>query len=241
MKKTLLALIIVLPCLMISCGDDYNPANETPEFKCNDENPTPVFVEKDGLLIIESESVELGEDWVLKTDVENYTGSGYIFWNGKSYYSNPGNGLMTYQIFINNPGTYRFQWRSVNMGEDHTENNDAWLRFDDADDFFGKKEKDGSLVYPGGSGKTPEPEGQSKENWFKIYQNKPGDWCYRTHTSDNDAHDVYVTFNKAGSYTLEVSGRSEHFGIDRMMLYLESIEESVATDPETVISEIKCN
>ncbi|MEM9326600.1 MAG: hypothetical protein AAGA85_13130 [Bacteroidota bacterium] len=229
MKKTAILLFTIL--LFHSCSDD-----ETLQI-CGE---TALFQEVDGLLVIESESVPLAQGWALRTDLEGFTGNGYIFWDDQDYFGQPGNGLMTYEIAISTPGTYRFQWRTRIVGEDNTEGNDAWLRFPDADDFFGRKNNSDNVVYPGGSGKSPNPNGQSKEGWFKIYQNQLNEWSTRANTSDHDAHNVFVTFDSAGSYTMELSGRSAHFAIDRIMLYLEEIDADVATDPETRISEVAC-
>ena len=57
-----------------------------------------------------------------------------------NYYSNPGNQLLSYQIKINHPGTYRFIWHNkVGKGTDPTEHNDDWLSIPDAADFYGEK------------------------------------------------------------------------------------------------------
>ena len=64
-----------------------------------------------------------------------------------------------------------FLWKSsFRQGDNGTEHNDSWLRFPNASDFFGEKASNGSIVYPNGSGKEPNPEGSSSDGWFKIYR-----------------------------------------------------------------------
>lgn len=72
------------------------------------------------------------------------------------------NSQIEVNIQINTVGTYQFVWRSrIATGDNKTEHNDTWLRFPDADDFYGQR--DGSIVYSKDSG---------KEGWFKVYMNK---------------------------------------------------------------------
>jgi hypothetical protein len=108
----------------------------------------------------------------------------------------------------------------VGSGNDPTESNDSWLRFNDADEFFGRK-ADGSIVYPKGSGLQPEPNGAGADGWFKVYSSGALDWKWSTRTSDNDAHVIFVTFDQPGTYTMEISARSEHHWIDRIVLHRE--------------------
>ncbi|MEO1440734.1 MAG: hypothetical protein AAFV33_10025, partial [Chloroflexota bacterium] len=102
-----------------------------------------------------------------------------------------------------------------------SEHNDMWVRFQGASDFYGYRERDNSFVYPKGY-KQPEVEGASKDNWFKIYMSQGGRWSWQSRTSDNDAHDVYAVYNSPGVYTVQVSGRSTDFAVDRMVMYQES-------------------
>jgi hypothetical protein len=195
------------------------------------------FADDNGLIIIEIESAPASDGWTPKTDIADYTGSRYYQWTGPNSLGNPGNGLLEYKIKINTPGTYRFQWRSyIAVGTSSSEHNDSWLRFPDADDFYGQKGS--SIVYPDGSGKTPNPRGASKDGWFKIYMNQRNQWSWRANTSDHDAHNIYVKFDRPGVYTLQVSGRSTGHAIDRMVMYQESIDTSTATNPD--LPETRC-
>lgn len=195
-----------------------------------------LYKEENGLVVIEPERVPVEGDWELKTDIAGYTGAGYIRWNGNDQFNNPGQGLMEYTIQIQTPGTYRFNWRSrITLGNSNSEHNDSWLRFPNADDFFGEK-NNGSKVYPKGSGKTPNPEGSSKDGWLKIYMNSQGEWRWIARTSDNDAHNIFVTFNNPGIYTMQISGRSKGHAIDRIIMYTEPVNANNAEALENLES-----
>lgn len=190
------------------------------------------YVEQDGLVVIEAESIA-ANGWVVQSAAAGYSGSGYISWEQGNQMNNPGQGLISVPIRITNPGTYRFEWRNkVGEGSNATESNDSWLRFDDADDFFGRK-SNGSVVYPKGRGKSPNPNGSSSEGWFKVYSSGALDWKWSTRTSDNDAHDIFVTFNRPGVYTMEISARSQHHFIDRIVLHREADNPRDLSNPET--------
>ncbi len=215
-----LFLFCILSLSLVSCSED----EVAPSFTtCNSD--ALVFNESDGLVIIEFESitdqVDLG-DWQFRTNIAGYQGRGFLYYDGENSFNEPGKSLLKYQIKINNPGTYRFIYGArIGKGNEGSEHNDFWLRFADADDFYGYRSSDDSYVYPRGTGKTPNPEGSSKDGWFKIFMNQLDIWSYHGSTSDNDSHPVYVQFDSPGTYLMEISGRSEGFIIDRAVLYKE--------------------
>ena len=231
-------LLILLSFIWISCGsEDVDPKGEG----CEPGN-APVYAETDGLLLVEFENADFDEGWTLVRDKSNATGEGFMRWEGGNNFGNPGQGIATFQLQISTPGTYRFVWRSaVTEGDNPTEANDTWLRFADADDYFGEK-GDGSLVYPNGTGKSPTPEGASKDGWFKVYRSgNPLDFKWQSRTSDNDAHDIYVTFESRGTYTMEVSGRSFGHAIDKFVMFLPDNYTFNEATEFTLFSEISCN
>lgn len=185
------------------------------------------YVEKNGLVVIEAENLNAPEGWSKKTSVNGFTGEGYLEWEGGDNFRTPGAGLISTAIEIKTPGTYSFEWRNkIGEGTSTTDFNDSWLRFADASDFYGEK-SNGSRVYPGGSGKFPAPEGDSSDGWLKIFSSGTTDWTFSTRTNDRDGHLIYVQFDSPGTYTLEISGRSDHHIIDRIVL---SREVNNATD-----------
>jgi hypothetical protein len=237
-KITLTAtlLLAVLACEQPSSAS----AGATPGGNgCASPTDTGTFVESGGLVIVEAESVPTAGDWDQGTATDGYTGSSYLEWTGPDLFSKPGEGLLSYQLEISTPGTYRFRWRSrINVGTNNTEHNDAWLRFPDADDFYGQKNS--SIVYPKGSGKSPNPNGAGKDGWFKVYQNTRDKWSWDARTSDHDAHNIYVRFDNPGTYTMEISGRSFGFALDRIVLFTDSVSNNDATDEDAGQSQLIC-
>ncbi|THD69410.1 hypothetical protein E7Z59_03530 [Robertkochia marina] len=207
---------------------------------CNDPS-SYIFQESDGLVLVEFEAAVFPEGWVLKNDLPGISGSGYMVWENRQYFNQPGNGSTSYRINISAPGTYRFIWKSaVTIGDKGSEHNDTWLRFADAADFYG--EKDGLRVYPLGTGKEPNPEGASGDGWLKVYRGG-GDlgFKWQAKTSDNDPHDVFVVFDAPGVYTMEVSARSTGHGIDKFALFNNSVSISKVRNEVFDFSEINCN
>jgi hypothetical protein len=201
-----------------------------------------VFQEANALLMVEFEDgvFEASSKWEFVED-NQVSGGTYGVWEGTDNFNSPGSGLVRFKLDIQNPGVYRFSWKTaVKMGDNGTEHNDSWLRFPDAADFYG--EKNGSKVYPGDTGKTPNPNGSSKDGWFKVYRsgNDLG-FKWQARTSDNDAHDIYVEFGSTGEYTMEVSGRSSAHAIDQFVLYQEAVYTKNEATAVTTFSEIHCN
>lgn len=225
MKTTLLLLIFSLGAYSIQA-------------QCNG----ATFEEKNGIVVMEAETVSLKSSWKKKTNVGGFTGSSYITWDGQQYLSSPGNGTIEYTIKINNPGVYRFRWRSTyGIGDAGSEHNDTWVKFPDAFDFFGQKNT--KIKYPkGGTFKKSNDvvNGASGNGWMKIYRsgnNKAFTWS--TSTSDFEGLRVYVEFKSAGVYKMQFSARSKAHHIDRIVLYKESMwSNSQATN--TGLSESKC-
>src|SRR6056297_2024163 len=147
------------------------------------------FEEKNGIAILELDSKVTGS-W-RKESISGASGGSALTYRGTDYFNSPGNSTITYRVKINSSGTYRFIWRNkisvIASSNASTEHNDSWLKIN-ASNFYGQR--GGSRIYPGGSGRTPTPEGASSGGWFKVYTNTI-DWSFSTKTSDNDAHAVY--------------------------------------------------
>ena len=254
MKKLfLISSPLLFTLLLASCNKDENDGpggSNQPVFSCP-EDGSPVFVEDSGVVKVDVAAVNpVNTDWSLKTDLDDYSGNGFFVWEGPNSMGNPGNGLLTYKIQINTPGTYRFLWRSyITIGSDQTEHNDSWLRIPDAAHFYGKK-NNGHIVYPKGTELPPIPESADQENttpngagadgWFKVYMNTANNWRWQASTSDHDAHNIYAEFTHPGMYTIEISGRSQGHGIDAFLLFQESAySQNEATD--IGFSEVRCD
>lgn len=239
MRRFTFLLIAALACTSFQCNES---GDDPGLFAPCAEGQTIIYNEADSILVAEFEYATFGDGWELITDVTDATGNGYMRWSGSDRFSSPGTGVATFQINITNPGTYRFIWRSaVTEGTNSTESNDTWLRFHDTDDFYGMK-NNGSIVYPGGSGKSPNPNGASSNGWFKVYRSgTPLTFKWQSSTSDNDAHNIFVQFDNPGTYTMEISGRSHGHAIDRFILYNpDAYSQNEATAVGTV-SAMTCN
>ena len=187
----------------------------------------PTYQETSGMVVIEIESAINYGEWEVDTIRAGYTGDNYLHYKGLNFYNSPGNSPLTFKVAIEKSGKYRFQWHSlIAVGDSNTDHNDSWLRFKDASDFYGQKND--HKVYPRGVGKTPNPEGSSKDGWLKIYQNNREGWTWKTRTNDNDPYEIFVEFDTVGIYTLEVSGRSTGHAIDRIVLYHSTVNSTTA-------------
>jgi len=194
------------------------------------------WIEQNGIVVIEMENGDnLPGNWetintystTFSPNVNNPTAAtngDFIIWQAGQNLGNPGNGLITYPIQITNPGTYQFKWRNqVGNGTNTTEHNDTWLKIE-ADQFYGSKNGGASTVCPNGAptGTCPTgsegPEGSSSNGWFKIYSSGANNWSWSTNTSDNDAHQIFATFDQPGTYNILISARSSSHVIDRMVL-----------------------
>lgn len=232
-----------------SCSDDTNliPDTENEEESVTESssctNPIDfVFNEENGLVFVEFENAEFSGDWKLKNDGNSHSGKGYMVWEGAQFLGNPGNGLATFKIKINTTGIYQFIWHSaVKMGNSASDHNDTWLRFNDANDFYAENNQGTSVVYPMGSGKTPNPEGASADGWFKIYRSGSNlDFKWQSSTFDNNGHNIFIQFDTPGTYLMEISARSSGHGIDKFVLFNDSMSMTAAIS-STEQSVISCN
>ncbi|ARV16535.1 hypothetical protein [Polaribacter sp. SA4-12] len=199
------------PCTL-TCASDEILNEDT--CKCE------VFVAR--VIEIDAAMVTLTDDWKIKKDIADYTGDGYVVWEGpgQTWKGTVGEkGQLTYKVTIPKAGTYLFQWRSYiakKAADDAwAEHNDSWLKIE-SDDFFAKK--DGSILYPKGSGKSPNPAGENGNGFFKIYMNTLDQWSTISSTSDNNAHQVYAKFDEEKEYTVIIAARSDYHAIDSFKL-----------------------
>lgn len=240
-----LILTTFLISISVSCSKDDAVSDEEGIQNAADDIPCTnatnlVFNEKDGLVKVEFENAEFTDDWKLKNGGTGFSGKGFMVWQGQQHLSQPGNGVATFKVRIEHSGRYRFLWNSaVKTGTNGTEHNDTWLRFSDAKNFYAQKGD--SRVFPKGSGKTPNPEGASKDGWFKIYRGGNDlSFKWQALTYDNNGHEVFVVFDKPGIYEMEVSARSSGHAIDKFVLFDSSHTFESATSSDE-LSSISCN
>jgi hypothetical protein len=209
------------------------------------------FEAVDSRVVIEAESLPVGEDWQILTDETGYYADGYIGWTGAAFNNDPTHGVTSVTIFIAEPGRYRLQWRNrIGIGADTTNHNDSWVKFPDATDYYGLQLQgsDERRVYP--SPKCDDaaamaaiealPQviavdcvaGSSSDDWFKVYSSGANDWSWSTSTNDNNGYQVVMEFDQPGDYTFSIAARGDLHLIDRIVIHELSIDNGVVQDPK---------
>jgi len=158
------------------------------------------LIEKDGLVVGEVEMVPTTGDWVLKTDLDGFSGDSYYEWNGAQL-RNGGTGILEFPITITNPGNYQLMIRNrICRGDKATEHNDSFVRM---------------------SGVAISGEHMiNKNTWYKSYQNGLGlgRWGSQSSIVDGNPQPLRQYFS-AGEHTIQISGRSPGHGVDRFVLF----------------------
>lgn len=194
------------------------------------------FEETNGFLVIEAESAKnyTQAGFTLETDavgVTNPTGDGYLRYTGPDHFSAQVEvNKVSYSIKINNPGTYRFQWRNVRDPQAASGDaaNDAWIFIKGNEArFYGKKNG------------TEYDLNKATKAWI---QKSEFDFSTNGETHAGGATvnsmSLWVDFPSAGIYTMEYGGRSNGHSVDRMILF-KADKQTIAKDLNT--SETKCS
>ncbi|MCF2949490.1 malectin [Paraglaciecola aquimarina] len=209
-----------------------------------------IFVEKEGLLVVEMESTDHSDGWEFETG-RNSTGAGYLNMLAAQAAWNPANikEIIKVRIKVTNPGKYQFAWRNLitKPGVPSTEHNDSYLKII-ADKFYG--EKGANIVCP----KVLEPDnacvasgrklvGEAALGYFKVWRSgSPIDeWNWSSNTSDSDGHTVFAEFDTAGEYEVEIANRSDYHALDRFVLFRDgnadnNVARTIALDITTTES-----
>lgn len=206
------------------------------------------FEEQNGLLTIEMESGVLpsGSNWQTGSEADpNLSGStiNYIYWDGAQSFSALTGAPITYNIKINNPGTYRLAWRGrIGTGTSGGEHNDAWLRIV-ADDFYATNTNNSTttpqLEPKPSCNSNPNrdcPAGSTTNGYFKAFMNRhpvnsspEQRWGFVTNTNDGSSFRfIWATFNAPGNYSVIVDARSNFFFMDKMVLRRTDVSDSTA-------------
>lgn len=248
MKNNRLKIQLILLCLIVS---NLTFSQTAP---CDGILP---FEEQNGLLTIEMESGILpsGSNWQIGSEADpNLPGSTitYLYWDGAQSFNALSGAPITYNIKINNPGTYRLAWRGrIGTGTSGGEHNDAWLRIV-ADDFYATNASSSTatpqLEPKPGCFSNPNrgcPAGSSTNGYFKAFMNRhpvnlPVDerWGFVTNTNDGSSFRfIWATFNAPGNYSVIVDARSSFFFMDKMVLRRTDVSNSTAynlNNPESL-------
>ncbi|QBG46738.1 hypothetical protein EGM51_04750 [Verrucomicrobia bacterium S94] len=194
-----------------------------------------VWIENNGIVVIEPEHGELHEDWVVQpsTYLDDPTmagsmGDGWIEWNGAQKFSTTlddalANGISTFRFEIKTAGDYTFRWRSKQY--DDVEAGDA------GNDTYVKFETGTPLPMTANDGST-----QTITKFTKVWVQSQASWSWNT--SFEPVHGVFVTNPKvhydAGIHEIKIAGRSKGHAIDRLILYHSTANGSTAQNaPES--------
>ncbi len=181
----------------------------------NSDNCINAFTSKNGIIIIEAEATQILADWKVRENIKGYTGNGYISWEGEST-DVPGAGILTYPVFIKDPGIYKIELRNaIGLGDDINKHNKSWLKVNGANAFYAKN-SEGEIIFPQ-IDLNAQVSGDA--GWFKIYNASDFGWAWLTHTNLNEPHDVFVEFSSSGPYELLLSAGESHHLIDRIVMY----------------------
>ncbi|MEM9237895.1 MAG: hypothetical protein AAGB14_14065, partial [Verrucomicrobiota bacterium] len=175
-----------------------------------------IFEEVDGKLVIEAESVPLTDQWIIDTEEEGFSGSGYIRWMPSwiGEISHQHQGALAYRIRITNPGKYRLALRSSHKGAPERDKwNDCWTVM----------------------GMNPvSPYGITRKTYHSINQKEFDGGAGFTW---NTTHDNYGSVAKKeghfsrpiydlgkGDHYFWICGRSGGFRIDKIHFFKEGVE-----------------
>jgi hypothetical protein len=169
-----------------------------------------VYQESGGYVMMEMENTEssLGQ-WVRKTNVSGYSGSGHLEFTGNSPSGGAVGTSLVYRFKINTAGTYRLHLRAHKRldgaAQDHC--NDAYVKME------------GDFTSGGNAPLT------WLQSHTKLYGGSSSGWAWASMLDKDHAKQAPTYSFKAGKeYKLTVSGRSQRFNIDRLVICQNSVE-----------------
>jgi hypothetical protein len=164
-------------------------------------------VEAEGRASVEIESVPATKGWAYIADGKGHSGLGYLDWLPPGQGAKAGEGLLQYEFEVNKPGKYQVLLRSrikdpTNRPDTlDPDGNDIWLRV-----------QGGQPV----AGQTP-----LKSEWNKVaILGHPEGFTWNTNLDVEKSHPVspVCVYLEKGRCSIELSGRSQGHGIDRLIL-----------------------
>lgn len=182
------------------------------------------FLEQDGNVVMEAESVTPGEFWEFlegtytegQLSTEGYTGAGCLRFTGNTEMSGPAVGPTYYPFRISSAGTYQIYMHGygapLESGEDDY-SNDCFIRIET------QNSCELTLAAP-----NPDCHAAScgSNGRFVIVGTVPWRWKYNFNLEcGGEGSDEFIRAQYAfepGDYTLVVSGRSKNFIFDRIII-----------------------
>ena len=168
-------------------------------------------------MIIEAETLDVYGSWK-KVDADEASGGAYITWEGlepeENNRSAEDGDIISAMVEIPAAGTYSFKWRMRQpSGVASDRGNDSWLYFPDAARFG--------------------PEGTSEEygGFIKVFGNAVDEFKYSgTADVNHKKTQIAIEFDSAGSYEMQIAGRSHGHQIDQIMLYADTLSVNDAAE-----------
>jgi hypothetical protein len=157
----------------------------------------PLYVETDGLVVIEIESVPPTPGWAAQKKEAGFTGRGYYTWTGGNSYGGPGGQKpLVYKILITKAGTYQFRTRNFHAHARRDLGNDAWVRMDAG-------------------------------AWVKCFSSQDKKWTWHNRFEPSHGKFAAPEYElSTGWHLLQIAGRSHGFSIDRIHLFLKGSKGS---------------
>jgi len=166
---------------------------------------TGAFIETDGVVVIDVESMDVVDPWSEESSLPGFLGDGY-FVGTVNRFSNPGFGTISYPFTVTTSGRYQLNWRSrIAQGTNNTEHNDSWARLTDAN---------GNVLTPGENNLTPSANG-----WLKVYMNTRNAWDWQASNHDHNPRAMFWDLEAGTTYQLQISQRSAGHAVDRLLLW----------------------
>lgn len=171
--------------------------------RAQESEPAP-FLEANGLVVMEVESIPTGETWSFENSIPGFSGSGYVVGTHDSF-NRGGNGLMRFPVYISQSGRYQLAWKSrITEGNSNTDSNDSFARITNAS---------------GTPLDTVPNENVKIGEWYKVYMNRSNEWSYDARNKDHDPHSLSWNLEADTLYYFELSSRSKGHGVDRVVLW----------------------
>ncbi|MEM8945911.1 MAG: DUF5060 domain-containing protein [Planctomycetota bacterium] len=171
-----------------------------------------VFLEQNGLVVIEMESQTAADGWQLQTSVPGFTGDGYFRWEGPDLFGSPGvQGVTEYKFTVTSPGTYQMRFRNHrNSGIPFDQENDIWAKMDNG-------------------------------SWIKVFSGIQGEWNWASNFDFGEGNRPAASYQlSAGEHTFTIAGRSNGFRVDRVVFYDPSLTSAgQALNPNTPQSPVQ--
>ena len=167
-----------------------------------------------GCVSIELEDFELTGSWRLGYD-SRVSGGAFATWEGlgpEAQNAAPAD-LIELEFTIDTPDTYRFVWamrQPIEVGDSSADS--SWVNIPDAARF--------GPIDGGSYGGFVPVSGRAKGEF---------DWS-ATADVDGSRSDVGVVFDRPGTYTLQLAGRSHGHELDRILLFPDSLSSDEAVN-----------